>query len=128
MAQHRIKRTDQEWFDLITDCQTSGLKVTTWCEQHSITTKALYYHTRQLRQKGYTISKKTAVSSHLEKQEVVCLGVSDEVSASVRSHSVMDTNHTSAVCIDFHGIHIGVSNHAAQETIRNTFRALQELC
>ena len=56
MAQKRIKHTDQEWFDLITECRTSKLKVKDWCKQHGITAKALYYHTRQLRQKGYTIN------------------------------------------------------------------------
>lgn len=33
MAQKCIKRTDQEWFELIKDCQTSSLNVKTWCEQ-----------------------------------------------------------------------------------------------
>lgn len=27
MAKKRLKRTDQEWFDLIQDCRTSGLKI-----------------------------------------------------------------------------------------------------
>lgn len=128
MTQHRIKRTDQEWFDLINDCQTSGLKVKTWCEHHDITAKALYYHTRQLRQKGYALSKKIAGSSSPEKQEVVCLDVSNGISADALSHPMIDANHTSAISIDFHGIHIGISNHAALDTIRNTFRVLQELC
>ena len=34
MAQKRIKRTDQEWFELIKGCKTSSLKAKTWCEQH----------------------------------------------------------------------------------------------
>ncbi|MEH2946425.1 hypothetical protein [Sporofaciens sp. JLR.KK001] len=41
MAQKRIKRTDQEWFDLIKDCKTSSLKVKIWCEQHENTLLAL---------------------------------------------------------------------------------------
>lgn len=93
MIQHRIKRTDQKWFDLINDCQTSGLKVKTWCEQHDITAKALYYHTRQLRQKGYALSKRIAGSSSPEKQEVVCLDVSNGISADALPHSMIDANH-----------------------------------
>lgn len=77
MAQYRIKRTDQEWFDLINLCGTSGMKVKTWCEQYGITVKALYDHMQQLRKKGYAIPyKQTAIS--LEKQEVVCLNIADE--------------------------------------------------
>lgn len=128
MTQHRIKHTDQEWFDLNNDCQTSGLKVKTWCEHHDFTAKALYYHMRQLRKKGFALSKRIAGSSSPEKQEVVCLDVSNGISAGALSHPMIDANHTSAVSIDFHGIHIGISNHAAPDTIRNTFRVLQELC
>ena len=103
-------------------------KVKTWCEHHDITAKALYYHMRQLWQKGFALSKRIAGSSSPEKQEVVCLDVSNGISAGALSHPMIDANHTSAVSIDFHGIHIGISNHAAPDTIRNTFRVLQELC
>ena len=40
MAQKRIKHTDQEWFDLITECRRSQRNVKVWCEQHGITVKA----------------------------------------------------------------------------------------
>lgn len=128
MAQKRIKRTDQEWFGLINDCRTSGLKVKTWCEQHNITAKALYYHIRQLRQKGYAIPQRAMVSISQEKQEVVCLDISDGISADVPVHPAMDAADPAAIRISFHGIHIEVSNHAGQETITNTFHALQVLC
>ena len=76
MAQKRIKRTDQEWFDLIKDCKTSSLKVKIWCEQHGITAKAIDYHTRRLRQKGYTIPQRIPQTFPCEKQEIVCLDIS----------------------------------------------------
>lgn len=129
MAQHRIKRTDQEWFNLINLCRTSGMKVKTWCEQYGITVKALYYHTRQLRQKGYAIPyKQTAISQ--EKQEVVCLNIADEEFSDLPAQPYPDVkgDNEPAVCIDFRGIHIKVSNHAAQDTIIHTFQALRELC
>ncbi len=77
MTQHHIKRTGQEWLDLIRNCYGSGLKVRTWCAQHDITVKAFYYHTRQLRQKGYAFPQRNAPIT-LEKQEVVFIGVSDD--------------------------------------------------
>jgi len=46
MAQKRIKRTDQEWFDLIKDCKTSSLKVKIWCEQHGITAMQIPHERR----------------------------------------------------------------------------------
>ncbi len=80
MAQKRIKRTDQEWFELIKDCKSSSLKVKTWCEQHGITAKA--------------------------------------------PQSV----HPMVLHLDFHGVHMEISNDAAQETITKTLLALQNLC
>ena len=130
MTQIKLKRTDEEWFALINDCRTSGLKVKVWCEQHSITSKALYYHTNRLREKGYDIPQTTAAAVRKQKQEVVCLDIPDERSFSVPAQAspVMRVDSTAAVCITFRGIHIKVSNHAAQDIITNTFHALQELC
>ena len=43
MTQHHIKRTDQEWLDLIHDCYGSGLTIGTWCAQHDITVKSFTF-------------------------------------------------------------------------------------
>lgn len=124
MVQKHPKRTDQEWFALIQDCRSSSLKTQTWCEQHNITLKAFYYHARQLRQKGYAIPQRTAPAIPAQRQEVVCLG-SPHAALSSR---IRENADTAAIRIDFHGVFIEVSNQAAQDTIQNTFRALQGLC
>ena len=36
MVQKRIRRTDQEWLDLIRECRTSGLTDKAWYEQQHI--------------------------------------------------------------------------------------------
>ena len=129
VAQKRIKRTDQEWFDLITECRTSELKVKVWCEQHGITAKALYYHTRQLRQKEYTIPQKSATDLHQEKQEVVCLDV-PEVLFPDRSRmpAPLTDESRAAICRSFHGIHMEVTNYAGKEVISNLLKALLGSC
>ena len=129
MAQKRIKHTDQEWFDLITECRRSQLKVKVWCEQHSITAKALYYHTRQLRQKGYPIPQKSATDLCQEKQEVVCLDVPEGLfpDGSTTSSPLTDESRA-AICLNFHGIHMEVTNHAGKEVLSNLFQVLPESC
>lgn len=129
MAQKRIKHTDQEWFDLITECRTSKLKVKVWCEQHGITAKALYYHTRQLRQKGYPIPQKPTTDLLQEKQEVVCLGVSEGLfpDGSATPASLTDEGRA-AICLSFRGIHMEVTNHAGKEVISNLLKALLGSC
>lgn len=130
MAQKRIKRTDQEWFDLIQDCRTSGMKVKAWCKQHNVTAKALYYHIRRLRQEGYAIPQRTMETAPQEKQEVVCLGIPNGISAGGTAvyDSASGSADTASLRLDFHGVLIEVFNHAVQETITNTLRALQSLC
>lgn len=130
MAQKRIKRTDQEWFDLIKDCKTSSLKVKTWCEQHGITEKAIDYHSRRLRRKGYTIPRKIPQAIPCEKQEVVCLDIPKSLFSDQEEILSPDPfpAHAAALRIHFQGIPVEISNHAARETIENTLLALRSLC
>ena len=129
MAQKRIKRTDQEWFDLIKDCKTSSLKVKIWCEQHGITAKAIDYHTRRLRRKGYTIPQRIPQTIPYEKQEVVCLDISKSLFAGQEETASQNPwpSNAAALWLDFQGTPIGISNHAAKETIENTLLALRSL-
>lgn len=130
MAQKRIKRTDQEWFDLIKDCKTSSLKVKIWCEQHGITEKALGYHTRRLRQKGYCIPQRPVKTMSCEAQEVVCLDIPKSIPVGMADHtpSAPWAANAAVLRLNFQGVHIEISNDAARETITNTLFALQNLC
>lgn len=98
MAQKRIKRTDQEWFELIRDCKTSSLKVKTWCEQHGITAKALDYHTRRLRQNGYTIPQKIAQTVTCEKHEIVCRDIPQSISGTKKAASALTRSLSISWC------------------------------
>ena len=126
MSRKYCKRSDQEWFTLIQDCRTSGLTICAWCEQHDITQKALTYHTKKLRQKGYSIPPKTRGTAIPMKQEIYCLDFSEEKTADVRD--LASVSAETAIRIDFHGVLVEVTNQAAQETISNTFLALRGLC
>lgn len=127
MAQKRIKRTDQEWFELIRDCKTSSLKVKIWCEQHGITAKALDYHSRRLRQKGYMIPQRNVKTVPCETRDIVCLDIPQNIQADQMSSAPRTANVT-VLQLDFQGVHMEISNGAAQETITNTLLALQSLC
>ena len=128
----KSKYSDQEWFGMICECMTGPAKVKDWCLQHGITSKALYYHARDLRKKGYDIpSKAETVSPALavpEKQEIVCIGFPETGTNSESDIYTEEPPKTAAIRIDFHGICVEVSNQAAHDTITNTLRALQEVC
>ncbi len=126
MPRKRFKFTDQEWLSLIQDCKASSLTINAWCEENGITHKALDYHIRQLRQKGYAIPGKKAKTASLpERQEVFCLDLSEELPG--KKHLSGMPGDT-AIRIDYHGVLIEVTNQAAQETLSNTFLALRNLC
>lgn len=126
MSRKYCKRSDQEWFSLIQDCKASSLTIRAWCVQHEITQKALAYHTKKLRQKGYFIPSKARGTVLPDRQELFCLDFADEKPADVEHPAGAPAG--TAIRIDFHGMLIEVTNQAAQETISNTFLALRSLC
>ncbi|MCC8044374.1 MAG: IS66 family insertion sequence element accessory protein TnpB [Clostridiales bacterium] len=126
MSHKYCKRSDQEWFTLIRDCRTSGMTISAWCVQHEITQKALSYHTKKLRQKGYSIPPKTRGTAVPTKQEIFCLDFSGEKPANAGNPAGMSAE--TVIRIDFHGVLVEVTNQAVQETITNTFLALRNLC
>lgn len=129
MASKRLKRTDQEWFDLIQDCRTSGLKINRWCAQHGITLKALYYHTRRLQQKGYSIPGRVISATPKQRQDIIQLDIqgNPSVESSGEPALALETS-IAAVRIDFHGVLLEISNHAAPDIITNTVHALLKQC
>lgn len=126
MSRKYCKRSDQEWFTLIQDCRTSGLTIDAWCVQHEITQKALSYHTRKLRQKGYSIPPKVRGSAVSARQEIFCLDISGEQNIGVDSPAGMPAD--TAIRMNYHGVLIEITNQAAQDTLSNTFLALRSLC
>lgn len=60
-----------------------------------------------------------------EKQEVFCLDLSEGLPM---ENPLLDTPCDTAIRINYHGTIIEVTNHAAQDTISNTFLALRSLC
>ncbi|MCC8051042.1 MAG: transposase [Clostridiales bacterium] len=130
MARKYTKRSDQEWINLFQDCMDSGLTIKSWCRQHGITSKAFYYHRRQLRQRGYDIPQSSSSGNTRIQQEAFCISLSDERLAvgNMPAGTGSSTANDAAVRIDFHGVSIEVSNHAAPDTITNTLSALRMLC
>ncbi|MCD8134151.1 MAG: IS66 family insertion sequence element accessory protein TnpB [Clostridiales bacterium] len=130
MARKYTKRTDDEWFVMIQDCMSSGLTIKAWCQQHGITIKAFYYHRRTLRQMGYNIPQRSLSCGAREKQEAFCVDLSDgqPVHRNTPAVGTAITDDSAAIRIDFCGMSIAVSNHAAPDTVTNTLSALRMLC
>ena len=137
MRQKYRRYTDQEWFSVIKEYKASDLTTDAWCSEHEITTSMLDYHTRKLRRKGFVIPQKKKTKALSNHQEVFCLDLlrdeaqneepRNDVQSSEKEDSPVNPADT-ALRIDYHGIFIEVTNNAVQDTITNTFLALQKLC
>ena len=62
------RRTEEDWFQLIQECRTSGLSDKEWCRQNNITIRNFYHHIRQLTKKACQIpaNKRTSSREHHE--------------------------------------------------------------
>lgn len=132
------KKNDEYWMDVIQTCRTSGLSDLQWCRENGINTSTFYYHVKCLREKACTIpvSIKNAVR---EKQEVVQIFSSGataggelfpEICPSAPCHSSepSQTDSTTAIRIDFRGIHLEITNTACHSAIADTLNVLLGLC
>lgn len=118
------RRTEEDWFQLIQECRTSGLSDKEWCRQNNITISNFYYHIRQLTKKACQIpaSKRTSSREH---HEIVPLKVLDEE----KTEDVPDlTDKTSfdtvPIRLSYHGTFLEIQNNAEQSTVENVLRAL----
>lgn len=130
MIQKRIRRTDQEWLNLIQECRTSGLTDKEWCEQHHIQCSNFYYHIRQLRKKACEIPD-NPVSSSQEHHEVVAIDFSIEEpfpEKDVSGQESSENRGNPAIRLVFPGFSMEILNDADEETIRDTIAALQQIC
>jgi len=114
-----IKRSKQQWVELIYECRTSGMTASAWCEQHSIPRKSYTNAVSRLIREGLVESTHPGRTAR-QHQEVV------DISSAVASTAGQDFQpavvlKTALYCVE-------ISNFAKPDTIRSTLAALQQLC
>ena len=111
-------RTDNEWFELITECRNSGLSDTAWCQAKSIPVGTFYCAVNRLRKKAFALPERSSITNTTldltTKQDVVRIDIEESLPLSspgpVQQVTYLDNSHT--IEIDVHGIGIRVSNGA----------------
>ena len=123
------RRTEEEWFQLIQECRTSGLSDKEWCRQNNVSLSNFYYHIRRLTKKACQVPANQRTIAK-EQHEIVPLRVIDETDLKGSSHSSSNGTfpNTVAVRLSYHEAFLEIPNHADQGTIENVFRALRFLC
>lgn len=77
------QRSDQEWFNIITECRQSGLSDSKWCSINGISKSTFSIAAKRLRNKSYAIPAKAEVNidplDFTSKQEVVKIDIVQEL-------------------------------------------------
>lgn len=78
-SQHR---SDQEWFNIITECRQSGLSDNKWCLKNGIPSSSFWTAAKRLRNKAYALPAKSEATINpldfTSKQEVVKIDITQD--------------------------------------------------
>lgn len=137
MPQSRASRRSQdEWFQLIQECRSSGLSDRTWCEQHGILVSSFYNAVKRLRQSACDIPQASNRRTYAlditsaNKQEAVRIDICpDHDPEAVPSAKQicpaphLDNSHTIELMID--NVSLKISNSADPFLLQQIIRMLR---
>ena len=130
MVMKHIRRTNEEWMELITKCRCSGLSDDRWCREHGIPVSTFYRHVKILRQKACDVP--IPVKGNIpQKQEVVPVQVTDiqELDRMGNSFSMSGSRiQEPAIRIHLGSAYIDIMNHADATLLSAAVMALKPLC
>lgn len=128
------KKDDEYWMNVINTCRTSGLSDSQWCRNNGIKPSTFYYHVKCLREKACQIPISMGPGTP-QKQEVVQIfenGIEPVQKSEPCIHTAMEgtemTSSSTAIRLDFHGVHLEITNAASSSVIADTLKVLQFLC
>lgn len=137
MTQPRANRRSQdEWFQLIQECRSSGLSDRTWCEQHGILVSSFYNAVKRLRKSACDIPLSsnrrtyaldlTSVSRQEAVQIDICPDPNPEAVPPVKQMCPaphLDNSHTIELMMD--NVSLKVSNSADPFLLQQIIRMLR---
>ncbi len=133
--------TDQEWLAIIQECRSSGLSDRAWLSDHPEINKGSFYRSiRRLRSKACDVPERTSLKASVI-NEVVGFELDSlhEVSH-IEAPAAASNGKTPAlktyepdpdrvvIQLEYHGIHMGITNAASGSAIAHAIAALQKLC
>lgn len=134
----RGQRTDQEWFDLITECRQSGLSDSQWCRLNKIPSSTFSTAVKRLRNKSYALPDRANVDINpldfTSKQEVVKVDIvndrnpvrydetSRDVEPALPSSMLLDNSHT--IEIKLGNTIVRLSNDANPDLVKIVTRSI----
>ena len=113
----KVQFRREQWKKIISECQSSGIPVKTWCEQNGFSEQSYYYYLKKIREDELsklsvpvpTDNTKPAAFKKLEVQTPV-------------------PNTRAAVIIHLNGATVEINEGTSQQTIQAVLLALQSVC
>ena len=106
------RRSDSEWFRLITECRQSGLSDSHWCRMNNIPVSSFFTAIRRLRAKAYAIPEDNPKTDNTldptSTQDVVKIDIMQDLSPAKYDEAVLasKTTATSSSLDNSHTIEI----------------------
>lgn len=126
MKHKRVKRTDDEWRELIRQCQASGMSMRAWCREHGISESTFYNRISRMRNSSGKAELPVFQDDKSEEQHVIQWNIIDDGAGMEDSRPVHGTDP--AVTLTIGRCRAVVHNCADRETIQHTLYALQQIC
>ena len=125
----KMRRSNEEWAELIKECKSCGLSDREWMKQHHISSSSFY---KKLHELYGDISNVPVAKKRLpeiaETHEIVEIGIGEESNSLQRTAPINTVITEAAVTVRMGSYSIEIGNSAEAETIRNTMLALSSLC
>ena len=125
-------KTDQEWFDFIQRCRTSGMDDKDFCREQGVSPTSLYRHIRKLKEKAYELPERFEHKHEVVELEVYGgLPVTPEgpLTGQIKEEATGDLKQQdSRIHITYGSFRVDIDDGADKSTLRDTLSILQKIC
>jgi len=104
----------EQWKKIIADCQSSGLKIDSWCEQNNISRNSYYYWLRKIREKS---------CQSLSTEQIPAIAESSF--AKLEFHDIQNSPH-SGVVIHFPSVTVEIREGTSRHTVEAVLSAMKK--
>jgi len=124
----RIRRSDEEWMDLIRECKSSGVSDQIWLKRNHIASSSYYRKYQQLCGEKEQIAPlpQKQLTQIPETHEIVQISFGEESNSLPVFHKAPVTE--TAVILKAGSYTLEITNSAGADVIHNTLLALKQIC
>ena len=124
--------TDQEWFEFIQRCRTSGMNDKDFCREQGVSQTSLYRHIRKLKEKAYELPEKQECRHEVVQLEVYGEQLLDPDATAMepvrKEPGEVLKRNGSRIHISYGGFRLDIDEGADKSTLQDTLSILRKIC